>query len=301
MFWKQQISKLSRCWAETLPDCGEEDCSFRRRLWRRLHWGKGTIRLQEARYCAPQCFERALQQSLFRLTTATNEVRPVQHRIPLGLLMLSRGQLTNQQLRSALEAQNASGRRLGECLERLGFATEQQVTAALGLQWACPVLMPRDNPDWACTRLLPYRLLEHFRMLPVQFVAATHTFYLAFCDGIQYHALYAIEQMLDCRTEACLISSSAMERALERIGHEPRAGDFLFEGWRQAPEMARITCSYVLKLGAREVRVASCGGLIWVRLRAGRDVAHLLFRQPVAIIDSPAPTYESPLAIRITG
>lgn len=301
MLWKKPISRLTRCWADALPDCGEEDCSFRRRLWRRLHWWKGTICLQGARYCALQCFERALQQACFRVSSAATAARPVQHRIPLGLLMLSRGQLTNQQLRSALEVQAVSGHRLGECLERLGFATEQQVTAALGLQWACPVLMLRDNPDWACARLLPYRLLEHFRMLPVQFVAATRTFYLAFCDGIQYHALYAIEQMLDCRTEACLISRSAMERALERIGHEPRPGDFLFEGWRQAPEIARITGSYVLKLGAREVRIAGCGGLIWVRLRADRDIAHLLFRQPDAVVDSAAPVYESGLPIRITG
>jgi Type II secretion system (T2SS), protein E, N-terminal domain len=199
--------------------------------------------------------------------------------------MLSRQQLTNRQLRSALETQAISGRRLGECLEKLGFASEQQVTAALGLQWACPVLTLRDFPDWACADRLPYRLLESFRMLPVQFVAATRTFHIAFCDDIDYRALFAIGQMLDCHTEACLISRSAMDRALEQIGRERGPGDFLFEGWRQAPEMARITCSYVLKLGARDVRVVTCGGIIWARLNTGKDVAHLLFRRPVAAIE----------------
>ncbi|HTZ95457.1 MAG TPA: hypothetical protein VMB18_03600 [Terriglobales bacterium] len=265
-----------------------------------MHWWNSAIRLHDARYCAPQCFENALQQHFLRLSVATAAAPPVQHRIPLGLLMLSRGQLTNQQLRSALEAQSASGRRLGECLEKLGFATEQQVTAALGLQWACPVLMLRDNPDRECVHLLPYRLLEQFRMLPLQFVAATRTFYFAFSDGIDYPALYAIEQMLECRTEACLISSSAMNRALEQIGHEPRPGDFLFEGWRRPPEMSRITCSYVLKFGARDVRVVGCGGLIWVRLRAGRDVGHLLFRQPLAVIEPPSSASAAP-PLRITG
>jgi len=301
MFWKDKVSKLSHCWARTFPHCGEEDCTLRRRLWRRLHWWNGVIRLNEKSYCAPQCFESALQRCFLGFSMPANEARPVQHRIPLGLLMLSRGQLTNRQLRSALEAQNSSGRRLGECLERLGFATEQQVTAALGLQWACPVLMVGDIRDRNCTRLLPYRLLEHFRMLPVQFVKATRTFYLAFCDGIDYRALFAIEQMLDCRTEACLISSSAMDRALEWIGHEPRSGDFLFEGWRHPPEMARITCGYVLKLGARDVRMISCGGLVWARLRAGRDVAHLLFRQPRSTVDQSAPSYEPTLPVRING
>lgn len=302
MVWSERISTLSIRWANALPDCGEEDCSFRRRLWRRLHWWNSAIRLHQASYCAPQCFERALQQYFSRLSAAAATSPPVQHRIPLGLLMLSRGQLTNRQLRLALEAQSASGRRLGECLEKLGFASEQQVTAALGLQWACPVLTLRDYFDSGCTHLLPYRLLESFRMLPVQFVEATRTFYIAFCDGIDYRALYAVEQMLDCRTEACLVSSSAMDRSLERIGHEGRAGDFLFEGWRRAPEMARITCSYVLKLGANDVRVVGCGGIIWVRLGAGRDVAHLLFRQPVAVMGQPAhASQEAPVPVRVTG
>ncbi len=301
MVGTQPIQYLSGCWAEALPDCGEEECSLRRRLWRRLQWWNSTIELQGTRYCAPQCFEQALCQCFLGISPRTASAARPQHRIPLGLLMLSRGQLTNQQLRAALEAQHGSGRRLGECLERMGFATEQQVTTALGLQWACPVLTLSENPDWSCAELLPFRLIESFRMLPIQFVKATHTFYLAFSDGIDYSALYAIEQMLSCRTEACLVSRSAMERGLEQIGHARRAGDFLFEGWRQAREMARITCGHVLKLGASQVRVVGCAGLVWVRLAAGRDTAHLLFRQPVAVMEQPVGFVEPVSPIRVTG
>jgi Type II secretion system (T2SS), protein E, N-terminal domain len=190
-------------------------------------------------------------------------------------------------LRAALEAQPRSRhRRIGEWLEELGFVTEQQVTAALGLQWACPVLAWRTPDDSGCGRMLPYRLLERFRMLPVQFVAATRIFYVAFCDGIDYTALYAIEQMLDCRTEACLISRSSMDRELERMGHEPRTGDLLFESWHDPAAMARITCGYALKLGAEQVRIVGCGEYVWVRLETGRRVATLLFRHPLAAAHS---------------
>ena len=209
--------------------------------------------------------------------------RPVPHRIPLGLLMLSRGQLTNPQLRSALEAQQTSGqRRLGEWLVKLGYATEQQITTALGLQWACPVLTTGAPPDITSTHLFPYRLLESLRILPVQFVPATRTFYMAFSEGIDYGALCAVEQMLACHTEACLVSRSIMDQGLERIAQERRDGDLLFEGWRDAPEMARITCGYVLKLGAKDVRVVGCGSYIWARLATGSDVSNLLFRHPAA-------------------
>lgn len=272
------ISKLRR---DRCVNCADFDCTVGRRLWRSLPWCNVNIRLQGSSYCAPQCFEAAARDHLARICRIVTPVRPPQHRIPLGLLMLSRGQLTNRQLRQALEAQQSGGNhRLGEWLEKLGFATEEQVTAALGLQWACPVLTGRVNLGPCSTSRLPYRLLEAFRMLPLQFVEATRTFYLAFSRGIDYSVLYAIEQMLECRTEACLASRSTVDEALEKLGSERGAGDLLFEGWREAAEMARITCSYVLKLGAQDVRIVGCREYVWARLTADREVAHLLFRRP---------------------
>lgn len=249
---------------------------------RPVAWWKRKIRLRGASYCAPKCFENAVRECFDAACVPVVAASAIQHRIPLGLLMLSRGELTGEQLRAAQEAQQGNHHRIGECLEKLGFATEQQITTALGLQWACPVLAWRTPHDSGCGRMLPYRLLERFRMLPVKFVRATRIFCVAFCDGIDYTALYAIEQMLDCRTEACLISRSSMDRELERMGHEARTGDLLFESWHDPAAMARITCGYALKLGAKQVRIVGCGEYIWVRLETGRQVATLLFRHPLA-------------------
>ncbi len=117
-------------------------------------------------------------------------------------------------------------------------------------------------------------------MLPVQYVAATRVLYIAFSEGVDYTALYAIEQMLDCRTEACLICHSAMEHRFEEMGQERRPGELLFEGKREASEMARITCSYVLKLGAWEARMVTCGKYVWVRLQCADELTNLLFLRP---------------------
>jgi hypothetical protein len=289
MSWHTFVAGARSRWQIAMPHCQEPDCSLVRRTWRHIRWWNARIRLHDCSYCAPQCFEKAAHEFFLRASRSAVAPQPIRHRIPLGLLMLSRGQLTNQQLRSALDAQQKTGQhRLGEWLEKLGFATEQQVTAALGVQWSCPVLVPRIVNDGDCARLLPFRLLETFRMAPVQFVRSTRIFFIAFCDGIDYTALYAIEQMLNCRTEACLISRSAMDDALERIGHESRPGELLFESWRDAAEMARITCGYLLKLGADQARIVACGEYIWVALEAGRDIQHLLFRRPVAAHESKA-------------
>ena len=277
-----------------VPPCGEPGCNFSRRLWRRFRWRHGTIGLHGSVYCAPHCFEFAARQHFGRLCAAAFSAPPVRHRVPLGLLMISRGQLTNPQLRLALEAQRADGRhRLGEWLEKLGFATEQQVTVALARQWACPVLSPTATLDPTCTRLLPYCLLERSRMLPVQFVASTRTFHLAFCDGIDYVALYAIEQMLDCHTQPCLATRSSVARTLRQLGHERRPGDMLFEGWREPSDLARITCGYVLKLGASDVRLMGCGDFIWARLSIGLEIANLLFHRPRNFSSSDSPGFEA--------
>lgn len=263
------------------PNCGEQDSSLSRRLWRRFRWRHGSIRLDGALYCSPGCFESAVQQHFERLCVTALPAPPVCHRVPLGLLMISRGQLTNPQLQSALQTQRERGQyRLGEWLERLGFATEQQVTAALARQWGCPLLSTTVSRDPHCACLLPYRILESFHILPVQFVAATRTFHLAFGDGVDYSALYAIEQMLDCRTQVCLSTRSGVQQALQLLGQERRPRELVFEGWRDASEMARIACGYVLKLGAEEVRLAACRGFTWARLSTGCDVATLLFCQP---------------------
>ena len=290
----RRLSRLRSCWQRAHPRCENRGCNLMRRMGRRILWWHGKIRLWGLSYCAPQCFENAACECFSEACTSVVAASVIRHRVPLGLLMLSRGQLTHPQLQAALEAQGASRhRRLGEWLQELGFATEQQVTAALGLQWACPVLVGRAAHDFACGHMLPYRLLERFRILPVQFVAATRIFYVAFCDGIDYTALYAIEQMLDCRTQACVIGRSSMDRELERMGHETRTGDLLFESWHDPAAMAHITCGYAQKLGAEQVRIVACGEYIWVRLEARREVLTLLFRNPSASPQEKADLGES--------
>jgi hypothetical protein len=296
------VSEAQASWRSALPRCNDPACHRIRGLWRRISLRRSGVRMHGAWYCAPQCFENALQRRFAQANLAVVPVRPLRHRIPLGLMMLSRGQVDNHQLRSALDAQRQQGGRIGEWLEQLGFATEQQVTAALGLQWACPVLPMLGVSDLHCAEFLPFRLLERFCMLPVRFVVQTRVLYMAFSEGVDYGALYAIEQMLECRTEPCLIARSAMESALDRLGQDHHSSDLLFEGHRQAGEMARIASGYVLKWGARNVRLVTCGDYIWVRLEARNDVVNLLFQNSLPTSDEHTRvSTESPLSRRALG
>jgi len=219
-------------------------------------------------------------------------------------LPLSRGRLTNHQLRLALDAQKANGGgRIGEWLLTLGFATEQEITSALGLQWACPVLASSAIKDLAAARMLPYRLLESFRMCPIQYVEATRTLYMSFSERIDHTALYAIQQMLGCLTEPSVVSPRTMDSLLDRVGRERGPGDLLFESSRDPFEMAQIACGYVLKFGAENVRIVACGKYLWARLQAGQEYANLLFRLPPAAFgrpsSSPLTTFPTSLPARV--
>jgi len=291
----------------TLAVCQQAGCSHWRRIWRHLCWRNSRIRLQEAWYCAPQCFELALRRNLEQavipatrfgaralnddpdpqwrartrsVVSASIESAP-NHRIPLGLLLLSRGQLNNAQLRIALARQQSEGGRLGKCLERLGFTDESQITAALAVQWSCPVWPATEAPVLECARMLPLTLLRAFNIYPLRFVAATRTFYLAFSDRLDHSVLYAIAQMLQCRTEPCVMRQSVLCDFLAGIERLSDCADMLFERPEGYEEIARITSAYVLKLGAQQVRIANCRNYLWARLITGRDVANLLFHFPL--------------------
>jgi hypothetical protein len=234
----------------------------------------------------PECLERALTDTLrqSRPIPATHS-RSVStsHRLPLGLLLLSRQQLTVEQLRTGLEAQRAAGHgRIGQWLQTLGFVSEQQVTAALARQWSCPML--RSGTTLSGSNHLPQiplLLLNSFGMMPVSFVEATATLYVAFGEGIDYGLLNSIERMLECRTEACLVNPSVLRKSLVALAERGGQTEVVFESVADAYEFARIIRSYADRVSASEIRMVSCQPYIWVRLyRPPQDAMNLLVHAP---------------------
>ncbi len=198
---------------EKILACNRADCSRARRAWSRISNGAGSLHLNGLRYCFPLCFEQELTQRLQEAQALADWNPRPPHRVPLGLLMLSRGDLDPEQLRQALTAQRENGAgRIGEWIEKLGYAREQQVTSALATQWACPVL--RCLPARAADCGVPYQLLRRFHMVPVHFASAARLLHIAFSGDIEYPVLLAIEQMLECKTAPCL-------------RHPPRSGRYL--------------------------------------------------------------------------
>jgi hypothetical protein len=190
--------------------------------------------------------------------------------------MLSRGELTSAQLQQALEVQKKTGTgRIGEWLQQLGYASDVIVAAALASQWSCPVIKTIPTGVGSCT--IPFALLKAFGMAPVHFSSDRRMLHMAFADKIEHRALFAIEQMMKCKTDACLTTGAEIEAALVRMEQQNAGREKLFEAVSDPEERTRIISSYISTLNATEVRVAFCGELLWARLTGDQWCENLVF------------------------
>lgn len=279
MVWRDYRQKLVlRC-----ACCGDNRAASK---WPPLRRRPPGVRLQGAWYCQTDCLEWAVVETL-RRHSASGRHAAVAHRVPLGLLLLSRQQLSAAQLRSALERQRVAGQgKIGEWLQQLGFATEEQITAGLARQWSCPVLKTGlDGLGKGRVNPIPGLLLDSFQMIPVEFAEASRTLLIGFSEGLDHTILYAVEQMLGYRTEACFVSRSVLQKGLQMLALTQRhaAKDVVFERTEDDGECARIIGSYAAKVGAEEVRLAQCGTHLWIRLQSQRrEAVNLVLRSPAA-------------------
>ncbi len=272
------------------------NCAHFQGFWRLIRGKRPGVVLDGVRYCVDGCLESALAMTLTRLQTVSLHKTP--HRIPLGLLLLSRHLINAEQLRSALQAQRSGGYgRIGEWLQNLGLVSEQQVTSALARQWSCPVLRQnvlRHRSEGA--RQLPLTILERFMMCEVDHVPSSAKLYIAFAEGIDYSILYAIEQMTGCHTEYCMATPSLVRGRLQELASHRNENESLFEQVSDHSEASRIIRSYCVRLGASEIRLVSCGAYFWARLLSPDRCAYdLLIRSPETQCSHFAPSTNVPL------
>jgi hypothetical protein len=277
--WHSACSVWRRLRSRAAPECGARNCAQMGSIWSRLRHRRARIRLHGVPYCVPQCLEQAIQEAVSTAPSAPRKTGA--HRIPLGLQLLSRQQVTESQLRQALAEQRTAGRgRIGDWLLEMGFASEQQITAALARQWSSPMLQARTSPlNPAFVPQIPRLLLDLFQMVPVSFVESTATLLIAFADGVDHSALYAIERMLDCRTEHCIIPPSLLRESLVAMSERRCSTDFVFERVSGIAEFVSIVSNYAIRVSAREIRMATCSPYNWVRLNcASGQTLNLLLR-----------------------
>ncbi len=237
------------------------------------------IRFYEQWFCGPDCFERAARQKLLELMPARGkQEKPPSLRMPLGLVLVSRGILSHEQLKIALDQQRTSGTNFGEVLQELGFATQQQVTAAVAAQWACPVFSLGERPLPTAVHI-PTRLLELYGMLPVHFQEAGRKLMVGFITRVQHHMLSTIEHVTSCTATPCFITDNEYRRHLQSLAVVSVENELVCDRANGPAEIAKLVRDQASYVGSEEVRFGMCRDYLWGRL-LGQQEWDLLFRLP---------------------
>jgi len=235
------------------------------------------IRLFEDWFCGPDCFESGAKQKISELRSTRNgQEKPPSLRMPLGLLLVSRGILTNEQLKIALDQHRASGTNFGDVVQELGFATQQHVTAAVAAQWACSVFSLGDRLT-ASEIHIPKCLLAQYEMLPVHFSPIGRKLMVGFVTRVQHHILYTIERIASCTATPCFITATEFRKHLQSLALDTAENELVFDRSSSVAEIAKLVRNYVCQLGAEEARFGICRDHLWVRI-VGRQTMDLLFR-----------------------
>jgi len=243
--------------------CSNPGC---RSGWLHLLRSRTTPVFEGGWNCSLDCTAARIRGAIRREMDARGiSQEPHRHRIPLGLMMLEQGWISQNQLRQAVGAQRtAQAGRLGHWLVKQAGVSEHQVTRALGLQWSCPVLSLDFHDPEAMTSALPRLFVDAYGALPLR-VAAGKLMYMGFEDRLDPALALAIERMTGLRVENGLVNGTLFRDAHLRMLKAKYPSVELIEAASE-PALAHALARVIERVRPVESRLVRVHDCIWLRL-----------------------------------
>jgi hypothetical protein len=259
-------------WAEpsSLPGlgeraaCGNPGCSSWTTRWKdrrrpifERSWG-----------CSARCVKALVRAAVRREQGeghAGDDQARHNHRVPLGLVLLAQGWITQPQLQHALAVQRRAGSgRIGHWLIEECGVPEERVTRALSVQWRCPVLQ-MDGFDPAKMALaLPRVLVERLQVVPLR-IAAERILYLAFEDKLDASVAFAMERMSGLKVESGLVDGTLLGAARQSLlGFD--FVDAVHEYVEDAETMSESIAAALSKIQPKASRLVRVHQFYWLRM-----------------------------------
>jgi type IV pilus assembly protein PilB len=136
--------------------------------------------------------------------------------VRLGEILLKESLITQEQLQKALEFQRSNGGKLGSCLTRLGFITDDDITGVLSRQYGVPSInLKFYEIDPNVIKLIPQDTALRYQVIPLSRVGSVLT--IAMMDPTNVFAMDDIKFMTGFNVEPVVASESAIGEAISRF------------------------------------------------------------------------------------
>jgi type IV pilus assembly protein PilB len=136
--------------------------------------------------------------------------------VRLGEILLKESLITQDQLEKALEFQRSNGGKLGSCLTKMGFITDDDITGVLSRQYGVPSInLKYYEIDPNVIKLIPQDTALRYQVIPLSRVGSVLT--IAMTDPTNVFAMDDIKFMTGFNVEPVVASESAIGEAIARF------------------------------------------------------------------------------------
>jgi type IV pilus assembly protein PilB len=135
--------------------------------------------------------------------------------VRLGEILVKESLITQDQLQKALEFQRTNGGKLGSCLTKMGFITDDDITGVLSRQYGVPSInLKYYEIDPNVIRLIPQDTALRYQVVPLSRVGSVLT--IAMTDPTNVFAMDDVKFMTGFNVEPVVASESAISDAISR-------------------------------------------------------------------------------------
>jgi type IV pilus assembly protein PilB len=136
--------------------------------------------------------------------------------VRLGEILIKESLITQDQLQKALEYQRANGGKLGSCLTKMGYITDDDITGVLSRQYGVPSInLKFYEIDPVVIKLIPQDTALRYQVIPLSRVGSVLT--IAMTDPTNVFAMDDIKFMTGFNVEPVVASESAIGEAITRF------------------------------------------------------------------------------------
>src|SRR3979490_3023485 len=146
--------------------------------------------------------------------------------VRLGEILIKESLITQDQLQKALEFKRANGGKLGSCLTKMGFITDDDITGVLSRQYGVPSInLKYYEIDPNVIKLIPQDTASRYQVIPLSRVGSVLT--IAMTDPTNVFAMDDIKFMTGFNVEPVVASETAIAEAISKFYGEVESGEEL--------------------------------------------------------------------------